>query len=201
MLQNDTFLRALRREPTPYTPVWLMRQAGRYLPEYNATRAKAGSFMGLATNPGAGHRGDAAAARALSARRRHPVLGHPDGARRDGPRPVVRRRRRSALRAHRARRSGGARTRRARPRQAAVRVRRGRADQARAARARAADRFLGQPVHARLLHDRGPRQRRFRDRAQDGVPAARPAGRAHVAQCARGHRVPQRADRATAPMR
>jgi uroporphyrinogen decarboxylase len=51
MPDNDTFLRALRREPTPHTPVWLMRQAGRYLPEYNATRRKAGSFMGLATNP------------------------------------------------------------------------------------------------------------------------------------------------------
>ncbi|TFW10775.1 uroporphyrinogen decarboxylase [Massilia arenosa] len=50
-LQNDTFLRALLRQPTEYTPVWLMRQAGRYLPEYRATRAKAGSFMGLATNP------------------------------------------------------------------------------------------------------------------------------------------------------
>ena len=50
-LQNDTFLRACLRQPTDYTPVWLMRQAGRYLPEYNATRAKAGSFMGLATNP------------------------------------------------------------------------------------------------------------------------------------------------------
>ncbi len=49
-LQNDTFLRACRREPTEHTPVWLMRQAGRYLPEYVATRAKAGSFMGLATN-------------------------------------------------------------------------------------------------------------------------------------------------------
>jgi uroporphyrinogen decarboxylase len=50
-LQNDTFLRALRRQPTDYTPVWLMRQAGRYLPEYKATRARAGSFMGLAKNP------------------------------------------------------------------------------------------------------------------------------------------------------
>jgi uroporphyrinogen decarboxylase len=49
-LQNDTFLRACLRQSTPYTPVWLMRQAGRYLPEYRATRAKAGSFMGLATN-------------------------------------------------------------------------------------------------------------------------------------------------------
>jgi uroporphyrinogen decarboxylase len=50
-LQNDCFLRACLREPTPHTPLWLMRQAGRYLPEYKATRAKAGSFMGLATNP------------------------------------------------------------------------------------------------------------------------------------------------------
>lgn len=50
-LQNDTFLRALLREPTEYTPLWLMRQAGRYLPEYRATRARAGSFLGLAKNP------------------------------------------------------------------------------------------------------------------------------------------------------
>ena len=49
-LQNDTFLRACLRESTPHTPVWLMRQAGRYLSEYRDTRAKAGSFMGLATN-------------------------------------------------------------------------------------------------------------------------------------------------------
>ncbi|MDZ7591271.1 MAG: uroporphyrinogen decarboxylase [Rubrivivax sp.] len=50
-LQNDTFLRACLRQPTDYTPLWLMRQAGRYLPEYKATRVKAGnSFMGLATN-------------------------------------------------------------------------------------------------------------------------------------------------------
>ena len=49
--KNDTLLRALRREPTEHTPVWLMRQAGRYLPEYNATRARAGSFMKLCTDP------------------------------------------------------------------------------------------------------------------------------------------------------
>lgn len=51
-LKNDTFLRALMREATPYTPIWIMRQAGRYLPEYNATRKKAGSFLALAKNPG-----------------------------------------------------------------------------------------------------------------------------------------------------
>src|SRR5580765_4423180 len=50
-LQNDTLLRALRREPTDYTPVWLMRQAGRYLPEYNELRRSAGSFMKLCANP------------------------------------------------------------------------------------------------------------------------------------------------------
>src|ERR1700739_4147281 len=49
-LRNDTFLRACLRQPTASPPIWLMRQAGRYLPEYKATRARAGSFMGLATN-------------------------------------------------------------------------------------------------------------------------------------------------------
>jgi uroporphyrinogen decarboxylase len=49
--KNDTFLRALLREPTPYTPIWIMRQAGRYLPEYNQTRARAGSFLELCKNP------------------------------------------------------------------------------------------------------------------------------------------------------
>jgi uroporphyrinogen decarboxylase len=48
---NDTLLRALLRQPVPYTPVWLMRQAGRYLPEYNATRARAGSFLALCKTP------------------------------------------------------------------------------------------------------------------------------------------------------
>lgn len=48
---NDTFLRALKREQTDYTPLWLMRQAGRYLPEYNATRERLGSFLALAQSP------------------------------------------------------------------------------------------------------------------------------------------------------
>ncbi|BBP02396.1 uroporphyrinogen decarboxylase [Sulfuriferula nivalis] len=50
-LKNDTFLRALMRQPTDYTPVWMMRQAGRYLPEYNQTRARAGDFLSLCKNP------------------------------------------------------------------------------------------------------------------------------------------------------
>ncbi|MCW8908822.1 MAG: uroporphyrinogen decarboxylase [Sedimenticola sp.] len=50
-LKNDRFLRALMREPVDMTPVWMMRQAGRYLPEYRATRARAGSFMDLCMNP------------------------------------------------------------------------------------------------------------------------------------------------------
>ncbi len=50
-LQNDTLIRALFREPTAYTPVWLMRQAGRYLPEYNETRRRAGSFLALCKTP------------------------------------------------------------------------------------------------------------------------------------------------------
>ncbi|GAB6035205.1 uroporphyrinogen decarboxylase [Galenea microaerophila] len=49
-LQNDRFLRALLKQPVDRTPVWMMRQAGRYLPEYRATRAKAGSFMDLCRN-------------------------------------------------------------------------------------------------------------------------------------------------------
>jgi uroporphyrinogen decarboxylase len=50
-LQNDLLLRALKREPTPRRPIWLMRQAGRYLPEYRALRARAGGFLEMCTNP------------------------------------------------------------------------------------------------------------------------------------------------------
>jgi uroporphyrinogen decarboxylase len=50
-LKNDLLLRALLREPTPRRPIWLMRQAGRYLPQYRATRARAGGFLEMCTNP------------------------------------------------------------------------------------------------------------------------------------------------------
>ena len=50
-LKNDLLLRALLRQPVPRTPVWIMRQAGRYLPEYRELRAKAGDFMSLCSNP------------------------------------------------------------------------------------------------------------------------------------------------------
>ena len=50
-LKNDTFIKALLRQETDYTPLWLMRQAGRYLPEYRASRKTAGSFLSLAKNP------------------------------------------------------------------------------------------------------------------------------------------------------
>ncbi len=50
-LKNDAFLRALLRQPTEYTPLWMMRQAGRFLPEYRETRKRAGSFLGLCKSP------------------------------------------------------------------------------------------------------------------------------------------------------
>src|SRR3979490_3579291 len=50
-LQNDALIRAVPGQPTAYTPVWLMRQAGRYLPEYNETRRRAGSFLALCKTP------------------------------------------------------------------------------------------------------------------------------------------------------
>jgi uroporphyrinogen decarboxylase len=50
-LKNDLLLRALLRQPVPRTPVWIMRQAGRYLPEYRKVREQAGDFMSLCSNP------------------------------------------------------------------------------------------------------------------------------------------------------
>ena len=160
-MQNDTFLRALLRQPTPYTPIWIMRQAGRYLPEYNATRKKAGSFLALAKTP------ELACEVTLQPLERFAldaaiifsdILTVPDAmglglyfVEGEGPKferpvrteedvaklavPDLEKLRYvfDAIRAH----------------------------PQRAARARAADRLLRQPLHARLLHDRGRGQRRL----------------------------------------
>ena len=196
--QNDTLLRALRREPTPYTPVWLMRQAGRYLPEYNATRAKAGSFIALAQTPGARHRGHAAAARRAfrSTRRFCSPTSSPCPTRWASgcTSPKARAR---ASRAPLRDEAAIARARGARHGEAALRVRRGARDQARAGRPRAADRLRRQPVHARVLHDRRRRQRRLRARC-GGWRYARPdlLQRLVDVNARGGRRLPQRADRA-----
>lgn len=103
---NDCFLRALKREKTDFTPVWLMRQAGRYLPEYCETRARAGSFMGLAMNP------DYATEVTLQPIDRYgldaailfsDILTVPDAM---GPRPALRCRRGSRVRPSRSERGG-----------------------------------------------------------------------------------------------
>ena len=98
-LANDRLLRALAREPVDRTPVWFMRQAGRYLPEYRATRAKAGSFLGLATNPELACEVTLQPLRPLRARRGDPLLRHPDDPEGDGRRARVRGRRGAAHRA------------------------------------------------------------------------------------------------------
>ena len=73
------FLAACAREPVPHRPIWIMRQAGRYLPEYRALRARV-DFATLTRTPGARRGGDPAAGAPLRAGRRDPVLRHHDPA-------------------------------------------------------------------------------------------------------------------------
>jgi uroporphyrinogen decarboxylase len=152
-LKNDTFLRALLKEPVEYTPIWMMRQAGRYLPEYRATRARAGSFMGLCTSP------DYATEVTLQPLERFPldaailfsdILTVPDAmglglyfAEGEGPKFERPLRDEAAIRA--LQRTGAG--------QAAIRVRCRIQHPQGAGRPRAADRLFRQPVHPGLLHD------------------------------------------------
>ncbi len=154
---NDLFLRACRGEPVERTPVWIMRQAGRYLPEYRDVREKH-SFWEMCTIPEVTHRGDAAAGPPPRRRRGDPLLGHPRAARGDGdstidfhPAPEMR-----ESDPHR----GGRSIASVRPRSAGVlgRVADGVADAAaRARRGGAADRLRRGALHPRDL--RGLRRR------------------------------------------
>jgi uroporphyrinogen decarboxylase len=85
-LKNDTLLRALARQPTDYTPIWLMRQAGRTCPSTTRRAREPAAFSSWRARRSL-RRGSAAAARALSRSTRDPVLRHPHHSRRDGPRP------------------------------------------------------------------------------------------------------------------
>ena len=86
VLKNDLLLRALLRQPTPRRPIWLMRQAGRYLPEYRATRARAGSFLAMCTNPQLACEVTLQPVDRYPLDARHPVLRHPHHSACDEPR-------------------------------------------------------------------------------------------------------------------
>ena len=191
MLHNDTFLRALQREPTPYTPIWLMRQAGRYLPEYKVTRNAAGSFMGLATNPAL------ATEVTLQPLERFPldaailfsdILTIPDAmglglsfAEGEGPRFARTTRDEAAIAAITV------------PDMAKLRyVFDAVAEIKRALKSRVPlIGFAGSPFTLGLLHDRRRRKRRFRDGAADGPCATGPSAASRRDQYAGGHRLSQ----------
>ena len=162
-LKNDLLLRALLREPTPRRPIWLMRQAGRYLPEYRATRARAGGFLEMCTNPEIACEITLAAGRPLSPRRRHPVLRHPDDSACDESWVGIRGRRGPQIRAPGADRGRHRQARRARPGTGSeVRDRRRGAGAPRIAWQRAAHRLRRQSVDGGDLHGGRRRQQDLR---------------------------------------
>ena len=177
-MKNDNFLRALLRQPTDYTPIWIMRQAGRYLPEYNATRKKAGSFLALAKNP------EFACEVTLQPLERFAldaailfsdILTIPDA---------------MGLGLYFAEGEGPKFERTVRTEEDVRRLPVADMDELQyvfdavsahpqvARRPRAAHRLLRQPLHARLLHDRRRRQRRLPPREVHALRAAGPAARA-----------------------
>ena len=194
MLKNDTFLRAALREPTPYTPVWIMRQAGRYLPEYNATRAGPAAFSRSPRAPTLPPRLHCSRS-SVSARRRDPVSRHPHGAGRDGTRPVFRRRRGPEVRVSRATNVRSVNWRRPIPtRRCVTWSTRSRRSGARSTTACRSSGSPGVPTHSRATWSRAGRAPIQNDQ-DDDVRAAGIAARdpAHQHRC-RG-RVPQRTDR------
>ena len=195
-LQNDLLLRALLREPTPRTPLWMMRQAGRYLPEYRATRAKAGSFLELCMNPElacevtlqplARYRLDAAILFSDILTIPHAMNVGLEFEAGEGPkiaRPV-----RTPGR-HRPAADAGPRGR------AALRDGRRAPHPPRARRPRAADRLRRQPVDRRHLHGRGRQQQELPAHQGHALRRARRAAPAARGDHARHARLPQRAGR------
>ena len=199
-LKNDTFLRALLRQPTDYTPLWLMRQAGRYLPEYNATRARAGDFLTLCKTP------DLATEVTLQPLARYPldaailfsdILTVPDAM---GLGLYFAAGRRPALRAPAARRVGNPRPHGARSdRQAGLCDGCGQEHPPRAGWLGAADRLFRQPLHAGLLHDRRRRLGRLPPHQDHAVQPPRSAAPHPGSQHPRGDRLPQCTDRSRRP--
>jgi uroporphyrinogen decarboxylase len=200
--KNDTFLRALLKEPTEYTPLWLMRQAGRYLPEYCETRKRAGNFLNLCKSPAMAcevtlqplARYDLDAAILFS-----DILTVPDAM---GLGLYFCRRRRAEVRASAARRMGDQRPDRARSlRSSALRDGCRVGNPPCAGQLGAADRLLRQPLHAGLLHGRRRGVERFPQHQGHALQPPGPAAPHPVGDRRFGDFLPECPDRLRRPGR